>query len=230
MFLASAILAGILATGCADVSDDNRLAEAEVRDSMPTQEFENVEMAQTHDGDLQFILKAPRLDRYDKLDRAIFYGGIRIQFFEKGEESSVLTSDRGEVHAGGDELIALGNVVVTTDTGTTILTPRIKWSRKSGLITSDTVVTIITDYDTLYGTGLIATENLKQRRILQPTGVTHRTVGIEDTTTVIAVEDSSGVNSLFSPETSGTSDSLRFVPPKGENGDALGADRPRGKT
>jgi len=180
--LASAIMAGYFAAGCADVSDGDRIAEAKVRDSMPTQVFEDVQMVQTHEGDLQFILRAPRLDRYDKLDRAIFYGGIRVQFYEKGSESSLLTAERGEVHSGGDELIALGHVVVTTDTGTTILTPRLKWLRKTGEITSDTAVTIITTYDTLYGTGLIASEDLKQRRILQPTGVTHRTLAMEDTT------------------------------------------------
>ena len=196
---------------------------------MPNQEFDQVEMRQTHDGDLQFILNAPKLDRYDKLDRAIFYGGIHIRFYEKGEESSQLTADRGEVHSNGNELIALGNVVITTDTGTTILTPRIKWERKSGLITSDTAVTIITDYDTLYGSGLIASENLKQRRILHPTGVTHRTMEMVDSTLTEAPSDSIKVDSVSVEAPPDAADSLGIKPATADTIVEAGTVQPRGR-
>jgi hypothetical protein len=76
----------------------------------------------------------------------------------------------------GRTLFASGKVVVTTDTGTTILTPRLTWSRDSKMILSDTTVTIITRWDTLHGTGLEATEDLKKRTILEPTGVSFRSV------------------------------------------------------
>ncbi|MCB2197809.1 LPS export ABC transporter periplasmic protein LptC [bacterium] len=175
-----AVLAGLLLVGCADLTDDTQLAEERVRDALPTQEFFNVEMIHTDKGEKTFLLRAPYLDQYGNQNRAELYGGIQIDFFKEGRVSSHLTSDSGVVLRNGDELRGIGNVVVTTDTGTTILTPRMKWTRLDGLITSDTIVTIITEYDTLHGTGLVATDDLKKRRILHPTGVTMRSVKREE--------------------------------------------------
>lgn len=171
-----AVLAGLLAIGCADLSDDVNLTDEKFRDALPTQEFGGVEMIRTDKGEKTFVLRADTLDQYGNQNRAELYGGIQIDFFKEGRVSSHLTADSGVVLKNGDELRGIGNVVVTTDTGTTILTPRMKWTRVDGLITSDTIVTIITEYDTLHGTGLIATDDLKKRRILDPTGVTTRSV------------------------------------------------------
>lgn len=171
-----AVLAGLLAVGCADLSDNTELAEQDVRYSLPTQEFQTVEMVHTDKGQDVFLLRAPHLDRYGNQDRAELYGGISIDFFKNGQPSSHLTADSGVVLKNGNELRGIGHVVVTTDTGTTILTPRMTWTRQDGLIKSDTIVTIITEYDTLHGTGLVATDDLKKRRILHPTGVSTRAV------------------------------------------------------
>lgn len=176
VLLITALMAVVSVIGCADLKDDTQIADAEVRDAFPTQEFRNVEMSHTEDGELVFILRTEILNRYDKQDEAILIGGVEIEFYEEGEVSSILTSDRGEVLKGGNELIAIGNVVVTTDTGSTILSPLLRWTRDDALITSDTTVTIITKWDTLTGTGLIATEDLKTKRILRPTGSSARGV------------------------------------------------------
>jgi len=175
-----AVLAGLLAVGCTDLSDDTQLAEQDVRYALPTQEFQSVEMVHTDDGKEVFLLRAPHLDRYGNQDRAELYGGIDIDFFKNGKPSSHLTADSGVVLKNGNELRGIGHVVVTTDTGTTILTPRMTWTRKDGLIKSDTIVTIITEFDTLHGTGLVATDDLKKRRILHPTGVSTRSMARGD--------------------------------------------------
>lgn len=232
----TAVLAGILLIGCADLSDDTQLAEERVRDSLPTQEFTNVEMIHTNEGVKQFLLRAPHLDQYGNQKRAELYGGITIDFFKEGRVTSHLTSDSGVVLRNGDELKGIGNVVVTTDTGTTILTPRMTWTRKDHLITSDTIVTIITEYDTLHGTGLVATDDLKKRRILQPTGVTTRTVSRTDSTAentsvaspmgrAVAIDTSDGIsNDTLSVELDSTTtveaeSLLETTPPDSGSGD-----------
>ncbi|MCB2212877.1 LPS export ABC transporter periplasmic protein LptC [bacterium] len=160
--------------GCVDVETGTELAEDELRFGLPSQEFEDVTLTHSNAGEKLFKMTAPHLDRYDRKDKAIFYGGIEVFFYEDGVQSSHLTADSGQVLEDGEQLVAIGNVVVTTDTGTTILTPRLRWERDSKLITNDTTVTIITDYDTLNGTGLVATDDLKMKRILNPTGISHR--------------------------------------------------------
>ncbi|MBS1262105.1 MAG: Lipopolysaccharide export system protein LptC [Calditrichaeota bacterium] len=173
----AALLAALLLAGCENLETGPELAEEDVRRALPTQEFSDVTLTHSEHGRPVFELEAPRLDRYDFEDRAEFYGGILVRFYDDGTLSSRLTAERGEVRERGEELVAIGNVVVTTDTGTTILTPRLRWTRMDKLIKSDTTVTIITEYDTLYGTGLIASDDLKRRRILNPTGVSHRNAG-----------------------------------------------------
>lgn len=201
--IALTAVSAVLLTGCADISDQDRLAEASVRDSMPTQEFDDVTMIQTRDGILQFVLEAPRLERYDKLDQALLYGGIKITFYEDEKVSSVLTAERGEVWQGGNALKAMGNVVVTTDTGTTILTPRMEWDRNTREIVSDTTVTIITDQDTIRGTGLIASDDLKSRQVIEPTGISYRTVRPADSTEVEEAEP----EAVAEPDTTSLPDS-----------------------
>lgn len=203
----SAVLAGLL-VGCADISEEERIAEAEVRDSMPTQEFDNVTMIQTRDGVTQFVLEAPRLERYDKLDQAILYGGIQITFYENNKVNSVLTAERGEIKDGGNALRAMGNVVVTTDTGTTILTPRMEWSRETREIVSDTIVTIITDQDTIRGTGLIASDDLKSRQVIEPTGISYRTARESDSSATASETDSLQLDEETSPLEQAVSDTF----------------------
>jgi len=175
--------------GCVEIESETELAEDEVRWGLPSQEFEDVTLVHSQAGEKHFQLTAPHLDRFDRKERALFYGGIEILFFDDGQVSSELTSESGEVLRDGEELIAIGNVIVTTDTGTTILTPRLRWNRDTKMITNDTTVTIITDYDTLHGTGLIATDDLRMKRIINPTGVSHRS----------ASDEGSGGGLLLSP-------------------------------
>ncbi len=178
----SAVLAVGLLTGCADLSDRVEMVGDDVRDSFPKQEFVEIEMLHTKEGELSFRMTAPFLDRYEKNDRSVVYGGVDIKFYKDDEVTSHLTADSGEVYKGGSELRAIGNVIVVSDTGTTILTPELYWNEREGKIRSDTTVTIYTEMDTLYGTGLIATEDLKERKILHPTGITFRSIQTEDTT------------------------------------------------
>ena len=158
------------------MSEQREMVSEEVRDALPTQEFQDVEIIHTKSGKIAFILHAPRVDRYDRQNRAAFYGGVEVDFYEEGEPTSHMTADRGEVLGGGSALYAVGNVIIRADNGTLILTPKLRWSRDEELIRSDTIVTIITEWDTLTGTGLIASQDLKNKRILQPTGVSLRAV------------------------------------------------------
>lgn len=171
----SAIVA-VAAAGCSNLGGTVDLAPDEVRGAMPTQEFNDVTITHTDKGLITFVVQAPRLERFQKPSRAVLSGGIRVRFYDEGRPGSVLTAERGEVRDNGRELLAEGHVVVDTDSGTVIKTPRLTWRREDELIRSDTVVTIITRWDTLYGTGLIASQDLRRRRILQPKGVSRRAI------------------------------------------------------
>lgn len=173
----AALLACCVMVGCADVDDNVRMAEDDVRHSYPTQEFSDVEMIHTSEGKDVFRLRAPVLERYDFLDKAVLYPRVEIDFFNDGSVSSTINADTGVVLNEGNELVAIGNVVVTTDTGMTVFSPELRWTRFDHMIRSDTTVILVSEEgDTLRGVGLEASDDLKFRRILQPEGVTFRTV------------------------------------------------------
>ncbi|MBZ0264633.1 LPS export ABC transporter periplasmic protein LptC [bacterium] len=176
-FIALVFLAGaLLVNGCADLSETPELIPEEERRQLATQEFEDALITQTNDGETSFVLTAPFVERYDFQKQAKLSGGIEVTFYKGGQPSSHLTAERGEVLRDGNELFAEGNVVVDTDSGMVIYTPRLKWTESDGMIRSDTIVTIVTQWDSLHGTGLIASEDLQYRRILHPTGVSRRNV------------------------------------------------------
>jgi hypothetical protein len=96
-------------------------------------------------------------------------------FNAEGEHSSVLTADSGVVK-GEDSLIAIGNVVVISDSGVILETERLFWDRMRGGVRSDTAVVLTTETDTLYGDGLISDEGLNNWEIFNPRGKTVRNV------------------------------------------------------
>lgn len=168
------LLIAAIMTGCAEVDTGKELAPREVRLQIPNQVFDDVTLRQTNDGSVSFVLKAPKLYRWDKRNQAVLKGGIQVDFYKDNRVASFLTADSGEVLAGGKELYARGNVVVETDSGTVIKSPRLFWMKVDGLIRSDTTVVVYTKWDTLRGKGLIATQDLKNRKILQPEGISWR--------------------------------------------------------
>ncbi len=169
-------LAILSLTGCADIDTGPQLADQDVRNSLPSQEFTEATLVHTKNADTTFVLFAPVIYRYEVVSRADLFGGIKITFYRDGYPGTVLTADSGSVLRNGKEMEAFSNVIVETDSGLTLYTERLQWADADHLIRSDTTVTLITEEDTLYGDGLVATEDLKQRRLTNASGVTWRSV------------------------------------------------------
>lgn len=73
-----------------------------------------------------------------------------------------------------NNLVALKNVVVISDSGVTLYTEKLEWNQKQEKILSDTLVTIITAQDTMRGIGLESDAQLTNWKIFKPAGVTDR--------------------------------------------------------
>jgi hypothetical protein len=71
-------------------------------------------------------------------------------------------------------LIAIGNVVVLSDSGVTLFTDTLSWDNlREKVYTDDEVIFITEEQDTLYGIGFESDVELKHKKILKPTGVFH---------------------------------------------------------
>jgi len=157
---------------CTDFSE----TEAEVKDvRMPRHESWNSTITLSKQGKNTAIVKAGYLAKYSDNKTTYLSDTVHVDFFdEEGNASSHLKSISAEVDEGKNNLIAQKNVVVISDSGVTLYTDKLEWDQQKEKILSDTLVTIITDQDTIHGIGLESDAELTNWKIYEPVGVTER--------------------------------------------------------
>ena len=85
-----------------------------------------------------------------------------------------LKSQIAEIDEHEDFLIAIGEVIVLSDSGVTLFTDTLSWDNlREKVFTDDKVIFITEDQDTLYGIGFESDVELDNWKILKPTGVFH---------------------------------------------------------
>ena len=130
------------------------------------------------EGRLQYVIQAGRIRTYEKDHLTLLDSSVVLDFFnEAGKHTSVLTSVQARVEENKNIFLAQGNVVVKTDSGAILRTERLYWDETKRKIRSDTLVTMITQYDSLRGYNFEAEEDLSSWQIQQPTGQTMREFG-----------------------------------------------------
>lgn len=151
-------------------------------DKYPTQEGWNSELYISKAGHPQAIVHYGHMTKYETPKVVYFDEGVEVDFYdEAGNHTSNLTSERGEYHEKSEDVVGIGNVVVVSDSGVTLMTEVIKWDNSREKILSDTMVTIITEeQDTLYGKGLESDPDLGHWVILKPWGISQRRIEIEN--------------------------------------------------
>jgi LPS export ABC transporter protein LptC len=139
--------------------------------SMPSQESWNTKVTFSDTGVVKAILKAGHLAMFDQSHTTQLDSGVHVDFFDElGRHSSVLTSRAGTVDEATNNLEAMGNVVVTSDSGTTVRTERMKWDNARQRILSDDFVRITTPKEKLQGHGFESDQNLRNYKIFHVTG------------------------------------------------------------
>ncbi len=178
------VLAACLSVSCGGGSDPPAGAGNAVPESEPpTQESWNSDLTLSRAGKPQAVIRYGHMEQYDSRRMAYFDGGVSVDFFDaEGRHTSVLTSDRGEYNSATEEVRAIRNVVVVSDTGVTLRTAFLRWDPRVEKILSDSAVTVTTqDADTLFGTGFESASDLSHWVIRKPTGSTTRRVDVEKT-------------------------------------------------
>jgi LPS export ABC transporter protein LptC len=168
------ILAALIAVaGC------TRLYESTPSDknaeNLPSQTISQGKIDVVKGGRLEYIIQAGRIRSYEKERLTLLDSGVVVDFFDReGRHTSKLTSDEARVDEGKNVFKALGNVVVRTDSGDMLLTERLFWDEAKRKIRSDTMVTMMTEFDSLRGYNFEADEDLTSWQIQRPSGQTMR--------------------------------------------------------
>lgn len=161
--------------GGSDISEDST---ALLTDELPDQESSPFEITLSSQG----IRSAEVVSGYMEyfVERGTYYlkDSVTADFYDvDGNHTSTLTSMRATINEKEDLLFAEENVVVVSDSGATLFTEELYWKKETETIYTEDFVTIITENDTLYGRGLESDRSLRNYRIEQPTGVSHRITG-----------------------------------------------------
>lgn len=146
------------------------------RDGLPDAESWKATITLTNKGSKRAVIKSGHLEKYQQRQYILLDQNVDANFYNNEEiYTSNLKSDIAEIDEAKDFLVAMGNVVVVSDSGVTLYTDTLSWDNvDEKVFTDDSVIFITEESDTLYGIGFKSDIELNNWEIMQPTGVFSR--------------------------------------------------------
>lgn len=137
----------------------------------PISEGENILMKHTENQKLKVVLKAKKYFEFQNGDRE-FPEGIYIEFYDEfGKITSTLRANHAFYFKLDNKWRGRGKVeVVNTEKKEQLNTEELFWLPSTKKILTEKFVTIRTEGEVLFGTGLDATEDLSTYKISKPEG------------------------------------------------------------
>ena len=163
------IFFAFLILGCS--STEEKIGET--REGLPDAESWNATITLTNKGAKRAVIKSGHLEKYQQRQYILLDQNVDADFYNNQEiYTSNLKSDIAEIDEAKDFLIAMGNVIVVSDSGVTLFTDTLSWNNvDEKIFTDDSVIFITEQSDTLYGVGFKSDLELNNWEILKPTGV-----------------------------------------------------------
>ena len=145
----------------------------QTRQGRPDAESWDAVITLTNKGAKRGVIRSGHLEKYNDNEFILLDQNVDADFFNEEEVFTTnLKSLAAEIDEEEDFLVAIGSVVVVTDSGVTLFTDTLSWdNQKEKVFTSDSVIFITEKKDTLYGIGFESDIELNNWKILQPTGV-----------------------------------------------------------
>lgn len=142
-----------------------------VNRNFPTQESWNAKITFTDSGRVSGILRAGHISMYENQNFTFLDSGIVVDFFDENERhTSALTAKQGKVSELTHDLEAHGNVVVVSDSGTTVKTEDLFWSNSMQKVFSQDYVEVTSPKEKIQGHGFESDRGLRQYRIFKVSG------------------------------------------------------------
>lgn len=142
-----------------------------VQSEIPAQESWRSTIRFTDSSRTKAILWAGHIAVFADQKVTLLSDSIHVDFFsEEQEHTSVLTARRGKVHDQTEDFEAHENVVVVSDSGTTLRTDSLYWDNAGRKIRTEAFVDIVSPTEHIMGHGMVSDQNLKNYRIFRVTG------------------------------------------------------------
>jgi lipopolysaccharide assembly outer membrane protein LptD (OstA) len=116
------------------------------------------------------------LEKYNEKEFILLDSNVTVDFYDSKEQhTSVLNSKIAEVDQSSNNMKAIGNIIAVSDSGITLYSETLTWNSKDEkLHTKDNIMITTLEEDTLYGVGFESDSDMKNWKILSPSGVTGR--------------------------------------------------------
>ncbi|MDZ7722846.1 MAG: LPS export ABC transporter periplasmic protein LptC [candidate division KSB1 bacterium] len=196
------LIAGLFLISFSGCSRDESSGIGSARQKkVPDQEMWNFRVKATNQGQLNAIIQAGYMQRYADQALAMFKDGVEIDFYQKGEHTSRLTSDSGRFHESNMNVRALGHVEVHSDSGISLYTQELVYDQQADRIYSNVDVKVTTlDGDTLSGKGFESDAQLSRWQIINPhDGVYHKPMDLSIQREKSPDEDSTKIDTVTEP-------------------------------
>lgn len=167
------VLPGLILLGSCE-NDIRQISQTEIKDTLPVETVRNLEVVQTEQGMLSFILTSPLMVRYEGSDPVVeFPEGVHIVFYDTLKRiRSELSAMYGISYEKRYVMEARRDVEVINHLKNEKLnTEHLIWDRNKKIIYSEVFVMITTEDKTIYGeNGLEADERFDSWKLKKVRG------------------------------------------------------------
>ncbi|MDZ7796643.1 MAG: LPS export ABC transporter periplasmic protein LptC [Candidatus Marinimicrobia bacterium] len=164
------VIFSLLLFSCTETEEYGGFYEGRI----PDQEIWNTRVTVSRSGEVSSEIYAAHLVKYEDTRDMIIRDSMRIDFYKDGKHTSYLTADSGLVNEKKENIVAIGNVVMVSDSGFTAYTDSLFWNNDSNKVYTNSAIQIFSEHDTLYGTDFVSDTKFENWTIYNPLGKTYR--------------------------------------------------------
>jgi LPS export ABC transporter protein LptC len=139
--------------------------------SIPSQESWRSTVYFTDSARIKAVLWAGHIADFQNQRITLLSDSVHVDFFDQeGRHTSLLTARRGKVNDATQDFVAYDDVVVISDSGSTMKTDSLFWTNADRTIHTNAFVDITSPTEHIMGQGLVSDQDLKNYRIFRVTG------------------------------------------------------------
>ena len=147
------------------------ISSAGVGGEVPTQESWDATITFTDSGKVTGVLRAGHISAFAEKRMTRLDSNVIVDFYDENQRhTSVLTAKRGNVNDLTHDFEAHENVVVVSDSGTTLRTQDLYWVNTTRMIHTPAYVDISSPTEQIQGQGFESDQSLKHYTIFKVTG------------------------------------------------------------
>ena len=167
--IASVAIASLCFFGCEEKVKPSVMALPNAE--LPSQESWNSTITFSDSARIKAILWSGHISRFTQQRYTLLQESLRVDFFDADQKhTSLLTANHGRVNDATQDFVAYGNVVVISDSGTTLKTDSLFWNNSNRKIHTEAFVDIVSPTEHIMGHGMESDQNLKNYKIFRVTG------------------------------------------------------------